>query len=150
MKLRIEEIGQVSIPGVRVALPGTGSLLRRGNFEWTCFPLETRLKGNRVVSGLLEGWHHELRFDQVEYHEDTENFYFMEGVCLMLFCDRKDGEVDASSLRLTRIHPGTQVEVEGGKCHYVPIPETDFFKAYVFTPLQPSILLNLPEPVTGG
>ena len=148
MKLKIENIENVQIKGVRVAMPGTGNVLRRGNFEWTSFPLETALKTNKVISGLLQGWHHELCFHQVEYHEDTENFFFMEGVSLMLFCDRNGDVPDMSTLQLVRIQPGTQVEVEAGKCHYVPIPETDFFKAYVFTPLQDSVLLPLEEIVT--
>ena len=148
MKLRIEEIEQVQIRGVRVAKPGTGTVLRRGNFEWVCFPLETQLKTSKVVSGLLQGWHHEVYFDQVEYHEDTENFYFLEGTVLMLFCDQQMERPDMSTLRLVRIRPGTQIEVEAGKCHYVPIPETDIFKAYVFTPIQPSVMLKLSEPIT--
>lgn len=148
MKLRIENIEDVKIRGVRVASPASGNVLRRGNFEWTSFPLETALKTNKVISGLLQGWHHELCFDQVEYHADTENFYFMEGTCLMLFCDREGDVPDMSTLLLVRIQPDTQVEVEAGKCHYVPIPETDFFKAYVFTPLQESVLLPLAETVT--
>lgn len=147
MLLKIENIEDVQIKGVRVAAPGTGNLLRRGNFEWTSFPLETELKTNKVISGLLQGWHHEIAFDTVEYHEDTENFYFMEGVSLMLFCDRNGDVPDMSTLHLVRIQPGTQVEVVAGKCHYVPIPETDYFKAYVFTPLQESILLPLAETV---
>jgi hypothetical protein len=148
MKLPIHNIEDVAIRGVRYAPASAGSLLEKEHFTWNSFPLETELKTNKVVSGLLQGWHRVVEFDTVEYHEDTENFFFFEGVSLMLFCDRDGQKPDLSTLQLVRIQPGTQVEVKAGKCHYVPIPETDFFKAYVFTPLQASILLPLGEKVT--
>lgn len=147
MKLKIVNIEEAALKDVRVALPGTGSVLKRDNFEWTAFPLETTFRTNRLISGLLEGWHRTIVFDTVEYHEDTENFLFLEGVSLMLFCDREGDRLLPESMKLVRIKPGTQVEVKAGKCHYVPIPETDRFRAYVVTPLQESILIPLAEPV---
>ncbi|NLI54054.1 MAG: hypothetical protein GX417_06965 [Clostridiales bacterium] len=147
MKLKIVNIEEADLKDVRVALPNTGSVLRRGNFEWTAFPVETVFKTNRLISGLLEGWHRMIEFDTVEYHDDAENFLFFEGVSLMLFCDREGDRLLPESMQLVRIMPGTQVEVKAGKCHYVPIPETDRFRAYVVTPLQESILIPLAESV---
>ncbi len=147
MIIPVKNAGEVWVKGVRFAKGKEGALLAREHFEWTSFPLETALKTNRVVSGLLQGWHRTVEFDTVEYHVDTENFYFLEGECIMPFCDQKNGVPDMDTLQLVRIPAGTQVEVAAGKCHYVPIPLTDTFKAYVFTPLQDSVLLPLPESV---
>ena len=150
MKLEIQEISDVQMEGVRVALPGTEGVLRKNHFEWISFALETKETTDRIISGLLEGWHHEVKFTEVEYHINPENFYFYEGTCLMLFADKtEEDEIIEGSLKLVRIHPGTQVEVAAGKCHYVPIPETDTFKAFVFTPIHESLMIDLPEEVTG-
>lgn len=139
--------GEASVKGVRFASVTEGTLLEKEHFQWTSFPLETSLKTNHVISGLLQGWHQKVRFHTVEYYRDTENFFFLEGECIMPFCDR-DGDIpDMETLQLIRIQPGTQVEVSAGKCHYVPIPLGDTFKAYVFTPQQESILLPLAEEV---
>lgn len=135
------------VKGVRFASVTEGTLLEKEHFQWTSFPLETSLKTNQVISGLLQGWHQKVLFHTVEYHEDTENFFFLEGECIMPFCDRDGDLPDMTTLQLVRIRPGTQVEVSAGKCHYVPIPLTDTFKAYVFTPLQESVLLALSEDV---
>lgn len=148
MKLKIVNVEEAVLKDVRIALPNTGSVLKKGNFEWTAFPLETAFETNRLISGLLEGWHRTLAFDTVEYHADAENFFFFEGVSLMLFCDRDGDRLLPESMQLVRILPGTQIEVKAGKCHYVPVPETDRFRAYVVTPLQESILISLSEPVT--
>lgn len=148
MEKAVTNIEETAIRGVRAVNVRTGSLLQKEHFEWLSFPLETTLKRNQVVSGLLRGWHRTVCFDTVEYHEDTENFFFLEGTCIMIFCDRNGEEPDMNSIQLVKIPAGTQVEVEAGKCHYVPIPLTDTFRAYVFTPLQESILIPLKETVT--
>ncbi|MCI8333060.1 MAG: hypothetical protein HFH25_00585 [Lachnospiraceae bacterium] len=147
MVVNVKNAGEIPVKGVRFAPVSKSVLLQKEHFEWTSFPLETGLKTNRVVSGLLKGWHRTVEFDTVEYHEDTENFFFMEGECIMPFCDQKQGEADMDTMQLIRILPGTQVEVQAGKCHYVPIPLTDCFRAYVFTPLQESVLISLKETV---
>jgi len=147
MLLHVKEIEEAAPVGVRFAAMGESQVLKKEHFEWTSFPLETALKTNQVVSGLLQGWHRTLRFDTVEYHGDAENFFFLEGECVMLFCERREEQPLLDTACLVHIRPGTQVEVKAGICHYVPIALTDTFKAYVFTPLQDSILLSLPEPI---
>lgn len=149
MEIRIINAEDASISDVRFAFPKSENVLRRGNFEWSSFPLESLLRTNKVISGILKGWHRTVEFDTVEYHMDTENFYFAEGVCIMPFANRIGDAVDIGSLQLVRIQPGTQVEVKAGKCHYVPIPEGDTFRAFVFTPRQDSILLSLDDTVRG-
>ena len=108
-----------------------------------------RWRTNKVISGILQGWHRTVEFDTLEYHDDTENFYFTEGTCIMPFGTRVGDSVDPDSLQLVRIRPGTQVEVKAGKLHYVPIPLGDTFRAYVFTPLQESKFVQLPELLIG-
>ena len=149
MKIKIINAEDAKVKDVRFALPHSENVLKNGHFEWRSFQLETALYTNKVISGILQGWHRTVEFDTVEYHEDTKNFYFAEGTCIMPFADMADGKVDMDSIQMVRILPGTQVEVKAGKCHYVPIPEGDTFKAYVFTPLQESILLPLDEKING-
>lgn len=147
MYVKVENAETAFVRGVRFAFASQGALLEKEHFEWRSFPLETSLKTNKVISGWLQGWHRTIEFDTVEYHGDTENFFFIEGECIMPFCDQKDDKADMGTLQLVRILPGMQVEVEAGKCHYVPIPLTDYFRAYVFTPRQESVLLPLEETV---
>lgn len=149
MKLQVINAEDAKISGVRFAFPGQEALLCSGHFEWRSFPLETMLRTNKVISGILQGWHRTVEFDTMEYHDDTENFYFAEGTCIMPFGSRMGDSIDLASLQLVQIRPGTQVEVKAGKLHYVPIPLGDTFRACVFTPLQESKLLRLPEPLTG-
>lgn len=145
LKIKVENAEKATVNGVRFAFAEDGMLLAKEHFEWTSFPLETALKTNKVISGLLQGWHQKVEFHTVEYHEDTENFFFFEGECIMPFCDRNGEVPDMDTLQFIRIRPGTQVEVKAGKCHYVPIPLTDTFRAYVFTPQQESVLMPLAE-----
>lgn len=147
MKRKIVSIFDAEIPGVRVEKKEDGALLQKEYFEWMSFPLETNFKQSRIISGLLKGWHRTLSFTEVEYHEDAENFLFFQGESVMIFCDKKDGRPDMNSIRLVRIPEGTQIEVAAGKCHYVPIPLTDTFQAFVFTPLQDAVILPLEETV---
>ena len=127
MKVQVINAEDAKISGVRFAFPGEENLLCSGHFEWRSFPLETMLRTNKVISGILQGWHRTVEFDTLEYHDDTENFYFTEGTCIMPFGTRVGDSVDPDSLQLVRIRPGTQVEVKAGKLHYVPIPLGDTF-----------------------
>ena len=149
MKVQVINAEDAKISGVRFAFPGEENLLCSGHFEWRSFPLETMLRTNKVISGILQGWHRTVEFDTLEYHDDTENFYFTEGTCIMPFGTRVGDSVDPDSLQLVRIRLGTQVEVKEGKLHYVPIPLGDTFRAYVFTPLQESKFVQLPELLIG-
>ena len=149
MKVHVINAEDAKISGVRFAFPGEENLLCSGHFEWRSFPLETMLRTNKVISGILQGWHRTVEFDTLEYHDDTENFYFTEGTCIMPFGTRVGDSVDPDSLQLVRIRPGTQVEVKAGKLHYVPIPLGDTFRAYVFTPLQESKFVQHQELLIG-
>ena len=144
---KIKNIFETEISGVRVEKAENGELLKKEHFEWTSFPLKTKFKQNQVISGVLKGWHRVIAFTQVEYHDDAENFLFFQGDSIMIFCDKKNNKVDMNSVQLVRIPEGTQIEVAAGKCHYVPIPLTDTFKAFVFTPLQEAFILPLQEEV---
>ena len=75
MKVQVINAEDAKISGVRFAFPGEENLLCSGHFEWRSFPLETMLRTNKVISGILQGWHRTVEFDTLEYHDDTENFY---------------------------------------------------------------------------
>ena len=62
-------------------------------------------KSTRIACGLLEGWHHTPTFNEIEYHEDAELFYFLEGPALMLFVDIKAGKAVMESAQIVRIPP---------------------------------------------
>ena len=51
------------------------------------------------------GWHHTPTFNEIEYHEDAELFYFLEGPALMLFVDIKAGKAVMESAQIVRIPP---------------------------------------------
>lgn len=151
MTREILDIFKTEISGVRVRKAEDGGLLQKEYFEWKSFPLETEFKQEQIISGLLKGWHRTIAFREVEYHKDAENFFFFQGECIMIFCDKTlSNEIDMESIQLVRIPAGTQVEVAAEKCHYVPIPLTDVFQAFVFTPLQEAHLLMLKEEIVPG
>jgi oxalate decarboxylase/phosphoglucose isomerase-like protein (cupin superfamily) len=68
----------------------------------------------------LEAWRHTPVFTEVETHCDSEMFYFLFGVALMLFADLKDGQVDLETVQIVRIQPGAQIIIAAGKAHFVP------------------------------
>ena len=60
MKVQVINAEDAKISGVRFAFPGEENLLCSGHFEWRSFPLETMLRTNKVISGILQGWHRTL------------------------------------------------------------------------------------------
>ena len=53
MKVQVINAEDAKISGVRFAFPGEENLLCSGHFEWRSFPLETMLRTNKVISGIL-------------------------------------------------------------------------------------------------
>ena len=149
MEVRITDIFSTPIKGVTVADCGQSAVYRENWFEWTAYPVVSKLHTNEVVSGLLQGWHHTPEFDVVEYHADHEQFWFFEGTALMLFCDIVNGSPDPATAQIVRVPAGTQLDIEPGKAHFVAVAETDTFKALVVSPKQDAPRLPLPERVSG-
>lgn len=145
MKLKIKDIGESEVKGVRFLNTGSCGPYREKYFEWTPFPMVSLFHNNSVMMGVLEGWHHVPAFTEIEYHEDRELFFFIEGTALMLFVDIENGATDMDSLEMIRIPAGTQMEIEQGKGHFVPVAEGGYFKALVVSPVQDAPRIKLGE-----
>ena len=112
-------------------------------------PMAVDFKSTRIACGLLEGWHHTPTFNEIEYHEDAELFYFLEGPALMLFVDIKAGKAVMESAQIVRIPAGTELSIDPGKGHFVAVAEGDTMKALVVAPVQDSPRITLDETVCG-
>lgn len=122
---------------------------RESFFEWTAFPVVTEFQSSGITCGLLQGWHHTLRFSQIEYHEDKELFYFLSGSCVMMFCDLVGDMVDMDSMQMVRIPAGTELEIGPRKGHFIAVAEEDTFKALVISPVQDAPRVQLTEEIVG-
>ena len=149
MEVTIQEIGSVSIPGVRVQRYPAQNEYIESYFKWTPYGLDARFASEETILGYLKGWHHAPVFHEVELHADNEVFCFVHGTCIMPFCDIADGKPVMETMQLVRIEPGTQIIVAAGKGHFVPVAEGDFFEAVVYAPAQQAPRVPLPETVCG-
>ncbi len=149
MQVKIQDLKDVTISGVNVAFTDTCEAYKEDFFEWTAFPVVTGFQTGKIMSGLLQGWHHTPNFDKIEYHADAEQFYFTEGTALMLFIDIKDGKPDMDSAQIVRIPAGTQLDIAAGKGHFVAVAEGCTFKAVVISPVQEAPRMDLPEMICG-
>ena len=149
MKVKIQDLKDVAIKGVNVAFTGTCEAYKEDFFEWTAFPVVTPFKTDKIMSGLLQGWHHTPNFSVIEYHEDAEQFFFMEGTALMLFIDIVDGKPAMDTAQIVRIPAGTQLDIAAGKGHFVAVAEGCTFKALVVSPVQEAPRMDLSEMVCG-
>ena len=149
MKVKIQDLKDVAIKGVNVAFTESCDTYREDFFEWTAFPVVTRFKTDKIMSGLLQGWHHTPNFSVIEYHEDAEQFFFTEGTALMLFIDIVDGKPAMDTAQIVRIPAGTQLDIAAGKGHFVAVAEGCTFKAIVVSPVQDAPRMDLSETVCG-
>ena len=83
MNVKIQDLKDVTINGVKTLCTKSLGSYKETFFEWTAFPMAVDFKSTRIACGLLEGWHHTPTFNEIEYHEDAELFYFLEGPALM-------------------------------------------------------------------
>ena len=148
MKVSICDSRKVAISGVKFCHFDDCTTHKETYFKCTPFGLSTSF-GNtdRIVCGLLEGWHHVPTFSIMETHENNETFIFTDGVALMPFCDIVNGKPDYSSAVIVRIEAGTQVEVAAGKAHFVAVAERDYFRCLVYCPNQEAKRIILSEPI---
>jgi hypothetical protein len=149
MKVKIQDLKDVAVKGVHVAFTETCEAYKEDFFEWTAFPIVTQFKTDKIMSGVLQGWHHTPNFSQIEYHEDAEQFFFTEGTALMLFIDIVDKTPDMDTAQIVRIPAGTQLDIAAGKGHFVAVAEGCTFKAIVVSPVQDAPRMDLPEMVCG-
>lgn len=149
MNVKIQDLKDVSISGVKTLFTKSLDTYKETFFEWTAFPMVVDFKSNQIACGLLEGWHHTPTFDEIEYHEDAELFYFLEGPALMLFVDINNGKAVMDSAQIVRIPAGTELSIEAGKGHFVAVAEGDTMKAVVIAPVQDSPRITLAETICG-
>lgn len=151
MNIKITDIADTQIAGVRVSMPQdyAKDIYCEDYFTWSGMPVITEFNTNRIMMGILEGWHHTPNFDKIEYHEDKESFYFISGTALMYFVDIRDGKPAMETSQIVRIPAGVELEIETGKGHFVAVAEGDHFSALVTSPAQGAPRINLPETVCG-
>lgn len=149
MKVAIQDAKTAAVRGVRFSRKDDCAVYREDYFACTPLPLITQLQNTRVVCGVLEGWHHTPIFRILETHQDAETFYYFEGVALMPFCDMVNGKPDLKTAQVIRIEAGTQVEVAGGKAHFVAVAEGDRFRTVVYCPQQSADRVTLEEAIEG-
>lgn len=123
-EIRIKDLSPGTVRGVSVALSGDDAY-KESYFEWIASPLVTGFKTADISGGTLKTWKNVPLFTQVETHVDAEMFYFLEGTAIMAFADIKDGQPDMESIEIVRVKPGTQIIIEAGKAHFVPVAEDD-------------------------
>lgn len=149
MKIKIQDLEHLAISGVSVQTYPAQNEYAEAYFQWVPYDLQTSFQNPAAVSGRLTGWHHASVFTQVETHADDEMFFFTHGSCIMIFCDLKDGVPAMDTVQLARIPAGTQLIIQAGKAHFVPVAEGDSFEAVLFAPQQDSPRVALPEAVEG-
>jgi len=152
MNIKITDIADTQISGVRVSLPRDyrKNLYSEDYFTWSGMPIVSAFKTENIMMGILEGWHHTPNFDKIEYHEDKESFYFISGVALMYFVDIRGGKPEIETSQIVRIPAGVELEIEAGKGHFVAVAESDCFSALVTSPVQEAPRIALPEIVCGS
>lgn len=149
MKVKIQDLKDTAVKGVNAVFTETCEAYKEDFFEWTAFPVVTQFKTDKIMSGLLQGWHHTPNFSVIEYHEDAEQFLFTEGTALMLFIDIVDGKPAMDTAQIVRIPAGTQLDIAAGKGHFVAVAEDCTFKAIVISPVQEAPRMELAEMVCG-
>ena len=151
MEIYIQKLEDTKINGVTCCFKKDVTPYTESYFDWKAYPMISNMKETHLRIGLLTSWHHKPEFDQIEYHDGQELFFFTEGPCLMLFCDIRDGAPIMESAQLVRIEAGTELLVDAGKGHFVPVgvDDTDRFRAVVVSPPQEAPRIMLPEIIIG-
>jgi mannose-6-phosphate isomerase-like protein (cupin superfamily) len=150
MKIAIQDLTPGLVKGVEVQLPSAQLGYRETYFEWTPSSLVAQFKKPDVSGGILEARRHTPVFTEVETHCNSEMFYFLSGVALMLFADLKDGQVNLETVQIVRIQPGTQIIIAAGKAHFVPVAaDSTPVVAVVVSPQMGAPRVLLAEAVEG-
>lgn len=123
---------------------------RENYFEWTISSLVAKMHTNEVSGGVLRTWRHAPIFQEIETHIETEMFYFVSGVALLLFMDVKEGQPYLETAQVVRIQPGTQIVISAGKGHFVPVVDGDeTLEVIVVAPKMEATRMPLPAVIEG-
>lgn len=147
---KIEDIAPGLIRGVDVQIPDTAEVYRENWFEWSATSLRSNMKTTVLAGGVLHIWKHTPVFTELEYHQDNEMFYFIQGTAILPFADIKDGKIDRESVQIVRVPAGTQIVIHPNKAHFVAVAQDDTpVKIIVTSPVMEAPRLSLQEPVEG-
>jgi mannose-6-phosphate isomerase-like protein (cupin superfamily) len=149
-KINILDLSPKLVPGIEVQMPEAVIPYRENYFEWTGSSMMAKIHTNVVSGGVLKAWHHSPIFHEIETHIDTEMFYFVSGIALMLFLDVKNGQAIPETAQVVRVQPGTQIVISAGKGHFVPVAEGDEpLEIIVVAPKMDAPRMPLPEVIEG-
>ena len=149
-KIKIQDLVAGLVSGIDIQLPQQAETYKETYFEWTATSVVAKMNTKEISGGVLRAWHHTPVFNEIESHIDTEMFYFVSGVALMLFIDIKDGKPDIDSAQIVRIQPGTQLSIDAGKGHFVAVAEgSEPICVVVVSPKMDAPRMTLAKPVEG-
>lgn len=145
---KIVDLAPGVVEGVEVQMSGEAEAYRENWFEWTATTLRSNMKTTALAGGILKMWKHTPIFSELEYHQDNEMFYFLQGTAIMPFADLRDGKIDEKSMQLVRIQAGTQIIIRPGKAHFVGVAQDDTpVVIVVASPSMDAPRIKLEEPV---
>jgi len=149
-KIMIQDLKPGLVNGVEVQISSDKDAYKETYFEWTATPLVSKTAVSEVSGGVLKAWHHAPVFSEIETHIDSEMFFFISGVALMLFMDAEKGKPCMDTAQVVRIQPGTQIVIKAGKGHFVPVAEgSEPVCAVVAAPGMDAPRMSLAEAVEG-
>ena len=149
-KIKIQDLVAGLVSGIDIQLPQQAETYKETYFEWTATTVIAKMNTNEISGGVLRAWHHKPAFNEIETHMDTEMFYFISGVALMLFIDIKNNKPEMDSAQIVRILPGTQISISPGKGHFVAVADgSEPMCAVVVAPKMEAPRMRLTEAVEG-
>ena len=150
MEIAVTDIKDTKIEGVTVLREETEPY-RENYFEWAASPLIASFQSSQISGGILSCQTAEPQFQEFEYHKDKEFFYFVQGTALMPFANfDSEGKVNEASIQIVRIPEGTQLIIDAGKLHFVPVAEgPGEVKIGVVSPKMDSPRVPVRESVNG-
>lgn len=150
-KCKIIDLAPGEVSGIDVQMPGEAKAYKENWFEWTATKLCSNLKTTALAGGVLDIWKHTPVFSELEFHQDNEMFYFIQGTAIMPFADIKNGKIDMESVQLVRVQAGTQIIIHPNKAHFVAVAQDDTpVKIIVASPAMDAPRLSLDEPIDGS
>lgn len=148
MKLEIKDWQDDLIEGIEVEM--INEITPEGDyFDWRPSGIITTFSTNAITGGVVEAGYKPVEYTAVEYHDDSEVFYFVDGEGAMLFCDIENGAANLDSAVMLRVKNGMKMSIVPEKAHYVPISTVKgkTVKAVVISPKMNTFKIDLDESV---
>lgn len=149
-KYPIVEIEDCCLAGITFARNELDQLYQETYFNWQPMALCGQFADGNVSGGYIETHYHLPVYHEMEYHIDTEIFYFVSGDVIMPFCALKDGEPDMETICFVHIPEKTQLIIAKGTAHFVPVAVGCLnAKLVVIAPKMDAPRVALPYPIQG-